>query len=162
MQPKREFMIEAIKEAEKARLRGDYAFGCAIVKDGKILVKGGNRVKTKNDSTRHVELEVIQYAKGMLLNRYLDDCILYSTAEPCFMCLGAIYWSGIKYVYYGIDQEDIYMYGKKFGNSTHRYRPSPIRSTELIERYNLPIVMKQFMRKECLDQIHNRCKYLLE
>ena len=144
----------AIKEARKARLRGDYAIGASISRGGRLVASGGNRVITKNDSTRHIELEILQYVIGMTDKRYIDDCILWTTAETCLMCLGACYWAGIKKVYYGISQEDITEYGIKYGTTTHKYRPSPILTSQLLDTFKFPVKTQQFMRKECLDLLY--------
>ena len=101
-------------------------FGAVIARrDGTILAHGGNRVITKNDSTKHVELEVIQYAVGTQTSRYLPDVTLYSTCELCSMCASAAYWAGIKRIVWAMTQLDLAAYGEKFGNGAHRYRPSP-------------------------------------
>jgi len=151
---KEEIMRVAIEEAKKARLRGDYAIGAVIAKGGEIISCGGNRVITKNDSTRHIELEMIQSATGMQKERYLDEHTLFTTAEPCLMCLGACWWSGIRKVFYGISQHDIKEYGEKHGTKTHRYRSSPMSSTEIISTFDVPIELEQIMRDECLQALY--------
>ena len=148
----KEFFMEiAISEAQKAGKRGDYAIGAVVVKNNEIIASGGNRVKTKNDSTRHIEMEVIQYAKGITKDRYLEGYELYTTFEPCFMCLGACWWVGIRDIYYGATQEDMRKYHEEYGTENLKYRPSPVPTQELIKKYNLPIKMTQIMRKECLQ-----------
>lgn len=151
-------MLLALREARKARERGDYGIGAVVVRKGHVLAFGGNRVRTKNDSTRHVELEVIQYAKGSIKERYLEDCALYTTAEPCFMCLGACWWSGIRQIYFGITQKDLLEFGIVHGTSELRYRPSPCSSKEIINANSLPIKMDEFMRKECLKMLYEQRK----
>mgnify|MGYP001578600068 CR=1 FL=1 len=154
MEPLQKYMRLAIDEARKARKRGDYAIGATVVRGHEILAISGNRVRTKNDSTRHVELEAIQYAKGSIKDRYLTDCALYTTAEPCFMCLGACWWSGIRQVFYGIGQDDLAQFGFKFGTKDLRYRPAPFSSVDLIKKFKLPINLNQFMRRECLKMMY--------
>ena len=102
-----EFMQEAIREAYEGIQRKDGGpFGCVIVKDGKIVGKGHNRVLVKKDSTCHGEMEAIRDACKNLDTYDLSGCELYTTAEPCPMCLGAILWANIRVVYYGCNRLD--------------------------------------------------------
>jgi tRNA(Arg) A34 adenosine deaminase TadA len=104
--PQGKFMRKAISEAKAAYKRGDYPIGACIVKDGKVIASAGNRGKTKDDSTRHPELELIQYVVGMHSGPYIEDCVLYTTHEPCPMCSGACVWSKIGGVVYGNSIDD--------------------------------------------------------
>lgn len=81
-------------------------FGCVIVKDGKVIGRGHNCVLLKKDPTCHGEMEAIRNACSGLGTHDLSGCELYTTAEPCPMCLGGILWSNIKKVYYGCNQKD--------------------------------------------------------
>ncbi len=81
-------------------------FGCVIVKDGKIIGRGNNKVTSSNDPTAHAEVEAIRNACKHLNSFQLTDCIIYSSCEPCPMCLGAIYWARPSKVYYGCDKKD--------------------------------------------------------
>lgn len=76
-------------------------FGAVIVKNGEIIATGTNSVTNKNDPTAHAEVEAIRNACQQLGTYQLDDCEIYTSCEPCPMCLGAIYWSRPKAVYYG-------------------------------------------------------------
>ena len=101
------FMDYALKEAYsgiKARHGGPV--GCVIVKDGKIVGKGHNKVLKKNDPTCHGEMEAVRDACKNLKTYDLSGCELYTTAEPCPMCLGAILWANIKTVFYGCNKND--------------------------------------------------------
>lgn len=101
------YMNEAIKEAYIGIEHGEGGpFGSVIVKDGKIVGKGHNRVLLKKDPTCHGEMEAIRDACKNLATHDLSGCELYTTAEPCPMCLGGILWSNIKKVYYGCNRED--------------------------------------------------------
>lgn len=143
------FMRKAIDEAIGAGKRGDYAMGAVMVKNGRIVALGGNRVKAKNDSSKHIELEIVQYCKGMVRERYLDGYVLYSTHEPCFLCLGACWWTGIREIYYGITQKQLDEYGKRYGTSNLRYRSSPVSSPGIIKKYRLPIKMELVENEMC-------------
>jgi tRNA(adenine34) deaminase len=151
-------MEAAIEEARMAAERGDYAFGACIARNGKIIARGGNRVRTKNDSTKHVELEVIQYAVGAQHDRYLHGCTLYTTVEPCLMCYGAAHWAGVERVVYGLAQEDLDEFGKQNTNKNFRYRPSPIILTEK-ELALTVFKTEQLMKDECwasMLEVHTR------
>lgn len=112
------FMFVAIDEALKGIRRGDGGpFGTVIVKDGKVIAKGHNKVLLKKDPTCHGEMEAIRSASKKLNSFDLSGCELYTTGEPCPMCLGAILWANIDKVYYGcnvVDTEDIGFRDKKF------------------------------------------------
>jgi tRNA(Arg) A34 adenosine deaminase TadA len=99
-------MIEAINLAVENIENGGGPFGAVIVKDGKIIGKGANRVTLNNDPTAHAEIQAIRDACKNLETFNLDGCEIYTSCEPCPMCLGAIYWSGLNKIYYGADQND--------------------------------------------------------
>lgn len=112
------YMMLAVKEAKKGIHNGDGGpFGTVIVKDNKVIARGHNKVLLKNDPTCHGEMEAIRSASRKLKSFDLSGCELYTTAEPCPMCLGAILWANIRKVYYGcniIDTEEIGFRDKKF------------------------------------------------
>ncbi len=96
------YMDEALKEAYEGITKGDGGpFGSVIVKDGQIIGRGHNRVLKNSDPTCHGEMEAIRDACSKLKTHDLSGAILYTTAEPCPMCLGGILWANIKKVYYG-------------------------------------------------------------
>ena len=98
---KKEFMKEALKEAQKAYEKLEVPVGCVIVKDGKIIARAHNLKETKYDTTKHAEILAIQKASKKLESWRLLDCEMYVTLEPCSMCAGAIINSRIKKVYIG-------------------------------------------------------------
>jgi len=112
------FMQKAIKEAKIGISKNHGGpFGCVIVKDNKLIAKAHNQVLKNNDCTCHGEMVAIKKACKKLQNFDLKNCILYTTNEPCPMCMGAILWSNIKTVYYGCtihDAEDIGFRDEKF------------------------------------------------
>lgn len=102
-----DFMQEAVNEAYIGIRNGHGGpFGTVIVRDGKIVGRGHNCVVIKKDSTCHGEMEAIRDACKNLKTFDLKDCELYTTAEPCPMCLGAILWSNISKVYYGCGRKE--------------------------------------------------------
>ncbi|HSQ45107.1 MAG TPA: nucleoside deaminase [Ginsengibacter sp.] len=107
MTTEEEFMMEAIALSKKAIENNEGGpFGCVIVKDKKIVGRGNNRVLLDNDPTSHAEIVAIRDACKNLGTFQLDDCEIYTSCEPCPMCLGAIYWARPKIVYYANTRED--------------------------------------------------------
>jgi len=86
--------------------RGGGPFGAVIVKDGEIVATGVNSVTIDNDPTAHAEVSAIRNACKKLDSFKLDGCIVYSSCEPCPMCLSALYWAGVKKIFYGNTKED--------------------------------------------------------
>ena len=104
---RKRFMAEAIQTAIKGRNDNDGGpFGCVIVKDGKIIGRGNNKVTSTNDPTAHAEIEAIRNACNHLGSFQLEGCILYTSCEPCPMCLGAIYWARPDKVIFGCNHKD--------------------------------------------------------
>ena len=103
---KNEFMKRAIDLSIKNVNLGGGPFGSVIVKDNKIIAEGSNKVTSTNDPTAHGEIVVIRDACKKLNNFNLSGSELYSTCEPCPMCLSAIYWSHIEKVYYANTRDD--------------------------------------------------------
>ena len=108
------FMRKAIEQAEMASASGEVPVGAVIVCNNMIIAKAYNQVETLNDITAHAEILAITAASNYLSSKYLDDCIMYVTLEPCPMCAGAIKWSRIKKLVYGAsdDKAGFMKYGK--------------------------------------------------
>ncbi len=105
--PNPEFMREAIRLSEETMRSGTGGpFGAVIVKNGQIIARGFNRVLETNDPTAHAEVVAIREATKVLGTFDLDGCELYTSCEPCPMCLGAVYWSRISRMYYANTKED--------------------------------------------------------
>ena len=101
------FMMEAIALSKKAIENNEGGpFGCMVVKDDKIIGRGNNKVIVENDPTAHAEVMAIRDACKNLGAFQLDSCEIYSSCEPCPMCLGAIYWARPKVVYYANTRHD--------------------------------------------------------
>jgi tRNA(Arg) A34 adenosine deaminase TadA len=138
----KKFMREAIRLSIREMRRGRGGpFGAVVVRDGKILGRGCNQVTSANDPTAHAEIVAIRAACKRLKTFQLDDCELYTSCEPCPMCLSAIYWARLGHVYYAntrkdaarIDFDDDFIY---------REVALPIRRRKL--------KMKQLLREEAL------------
>ena len=99
-------MARAIQLSEDNIKRGGGPFGAVIVKDGDIIAEGFNQVTTQIDPTAHAEVTAIRNAAKALNNYDLSGCTIYTSCEPCPMCLGAIYWAKIDRMYYGNTKKD--------------------------------------------------------
>lgn len=139
---KKSFMREAIRISIQKMRRGKGGpFGAVVVRKGKIVGKGWNEVTSSNDPTAHAEVVAIRAACRRLKTFQLNDCELYTSCEPCPMCLSAMYWARLKKVYYAntrkdaaaINFDDDFIY-------TEVARPIAKRK----------LAMKQLMRKEAL------------
>ena len=152
----KEFMKRAIELSIKSVSNGTGPFGAVLVKDNQIIAEGFNTVTTNNDPTSHAEIVAIRIACKELSNFSLEGCDLYTTCEPCPMCLSAIYWARISKVYYAntradahkIDFSDAMIYEEL--NKTIKDRKIP---------------MQQMMRDEALkafdlwDKKEDKVKY---
>lgn len=102
-----EFMREAVSLSRKCLEDGTGGpFGAVVVKDGKIIGRGSNRVTLDNDPTAHAEVVAIRNACKELNSFQLEGCTVYTSCEPCPMCLGAIYWARPEKVYFANSRED--------------------------------------------------------
>jgi guanine deaminase len=99
-------LLRAVEIAGNGIQNGGGPFGAVVAKGGKIISEACNRVVLNNDPTAHAEILAIRDAASALNSHDLNDCTLYSSCEPCPMCLGAIYWAGIKKVVYACDRKD--------------------------------------------------------
>lgn len=97
------WMKEAIKEANKAFDRGEVPVGCVIVAKEHIIARGHNLTETLTDVTAHAEMQTITSAASAIGGKYLDECTIYVTLEPCVMCAGAIAWAQTSRLVWGAD-----------------------------------------------------------
>ncbi len=95
------YMKEALKEAHKALDADEVPIGAVIVSNNKIIARGHNLTEALNDPTAHAEMQAFTSATDYLGGKYLNDCTLYVTLEPCVMCAGASYWSQIGRIVFG-------------------------------------------------------------
>jgi len=100
------FMKKALQEAELAFEKGEIPVGAVIVVDNRIISRAHNLTELLNDVTAHAEMQAITAAAIFLGGKYLKDCTLYVTLEPCQMCAGALYWSQISKIVYGARDEE--------------------------------------------------------
>lgn len=138
-----EFMSRAIALAlEHVNSGGGGPFAAVIVKDGEILAEGVNQVTTNCDPTAHAEISAIRNACRRLASWQLNGCEIYTTCEPCPMCLGAIYWARLDRIYFACSRDDAADAG--FDDSLI-YREFEVPA----ERRRLPV--SQTMRREALE-----------
>jgi tRNA(adenine34) deaminase len=137
------FMKKAFEEAEYAFFKNEVPVGCVIVNNNDIISRSSNMVELLNDSTAHAELIAITSAQNSLNSKNLDNCILYTTLEPCIMCYGAIYWSKIKTVVYATSD-------KKRGFSRH--------SIETDRKINIISGYMEKESKELLDSFFKKIR----
>jgi tRNA(adenine34) deaminase len=108
------FMDLAIREAEKGATEGEVPVGAIITCEGRIIAKAHNQTERLQDSTAHAELLAITAASAHLGSKWLPQCTLFVTLEPCMMCAGALYWARLGRVVYGAsdDKRGFMQYGK--------------------------------------------------
>ena len=99
-------MREAIRLASESVRRGGGPFGAVVVKDNKVIAGSSNRVTLDNDPTAHAEVNTIREACRQLHTFDLSGCTIYTSCEPCPMCLGAIYWAHLDRIFYANDRKD--------------------------------------------------------
>ncbi len=99
------FMKKALQEAEAAFEKGEIPVGAIIVIDNKVIARSHNLTELLNDVTAHAEMQSITAAANFLGGKYLKDCTLFVTLEPCQMCAGALYWSQISKIVFGARDE---------------------------------------------------------
>lgn len=105
MSPDEFFMNEALKEAQNALALEEVPIGAVIVHGGRIIGRGYNLTEQLNDVTAHAEMQAFTAAANYTGGKYLKDCTLYVTIEPCVMCAGAAYWTQISRIVYGAPDE---------------------------------------------------------
>lgn len=106
MKYSKEFLRKAVEISIENVKNGGGPFGAVITKDDEVIAAVGNSVTVDHDATAHAEINAIRQAGRKLQTHDLSDCILYSSCEPCPMCLSAVYWSGIKHVVFANDKHD--------------------------------------------------------
>ena len=142
MESKNKFMLRAIELSVKSANGTGGPFGCVVVKNNKIIAEGSNNVTFLNDPTAHAEIVAIRNACKKLNTFNLSGCDIFTSCEPCPMCLSAIYWSHIDNIYYANTRDD----AKKIN-----FDDSMIYSefSKKIEDRKIPI--KQMLRNEALE-----------
>jgi tRNA(adenine34) deaminase len=137
------FMREAFKEAQKAADAGEVPVGAIIVSNDQIIARAHNQVETLRDTTAHAEMIAITSATNYLGSKYLTNCTLYVTLEPCLMCASALYWSKIsRVVYAAADEKHGFM---RFGRKV--LHPKTNLEYGLMEQESLQLIQAFFREK---------------
>lgn len=139
----------AIQEAKNASEHGDYPIGAVIIGSKKVLVTASNRSKRENDPTLHAEIVAIQKVAKEYGRDKLKECVMYTTNEPCLMCLGAILYSRMKGLVFGARIKDMEKHKIKT-KSNHSWRTVNLKTKQIIKNsgHNL-LLVENFMRDEC-------------
>ena len=137
------YMKQALIEAEKASQRGEIPVGAVIVCRDRIIARSHNLTETLNDVTAHAEMHAITAAANYLGGKYLTDCALYVTVEPCVMCAGAIAWSQMGRLVFGASDEK---------RGYQRYAPDALHpKTKVLQGImaeDCALLMKEFFKKK--------------
>ena len=139
------YMARAIELSHQAAIvdSSGGAFGTVIVRDGKIIGEGRNRVVAENDPTWHGEIQAIREACKKIGSFKLEGATLYTSAQPCPMCLGATYWAGIMNVFYAATVEDALKYGNFDDSMIYEEIAKPVEQRKM--------ALKQIMRPEAVE-----------
>ncbi len=150
-------MLAAIEQAEIAKERGDYAIGAVVVREGQIISRGINKVRTDSDPTNHAEIVAIREATSRIKNRHLEGCVLYTTHEPCSMCTTASVYAKLDGIVYGANMEDMRDYATTHPRGNFVWRTLDIKANDIAEKGNPKIeIVGPFMRDECLKLFHSK------
>jgi len=156
LEPKEIYMRAAIEEALNARRNGDYAIGAVLVKNDEIIARMPNVTRTRNDPTQHAEIEVTRKALIALGQKFLEDCVLYTTHEPCPMCATAAVWVKLRGVVFGARLSDMITYSQTHGNEKWAWRTVSISAAEVFEKGNPKVeLIGDFLREECKKLFHS-------
>jgi tRNA(adenine34) deaminase len=137
------FMREALKEALKAFDAGEVPVGAVIVCEGKIIARAHNLSEKLTDATAHAEMQAFTMASSYLGGKYLNECTLYVTVEPCPMCAGASYWVQLRKIVFGVKDEKrgYSLFSKKV------LHPKTKVITGVLEK-ECSVIMKEFFRQK--------------
>ena len=137
------YMKQALMEAQRAAERGEVPVGAVVVCHDRIIARSHNLTETLNDVTAHAEMQAITAAANYLGRKYLTDCALYVTVEPCVMCAGAIAWSQLGRLIFGASDEK---------RGYHKYAPEALHPKTIVQQGVLAdecaSLMKQFFQKK--------------
>lgn len=136
-------MKQALREAKSAFEQDEVPVGAVLVMGDRIIARAHNLTETLRDATAHAEIQVLTSAMAELGSKYLPDCTLYVTVEPCVMCAGAIYWAKIPRVVYGASEEK---YGFTVKSPTALLEKTEVISGVLAEE--CATLMKEFFKSK--------------
>ena len=140
------FMKKALQEAEAAYEKGEIPVGAVIVIDDKVIARAHNLTETLNDVTAHAEMQAITAAANFLGGKYLQNCTLYVTLEPCQMCAGALYWSQISKIVFAAKDEK-----RGYGVRKTKLHPKTKISSGIMEDEASKLLKQFFIEKRNLN-----------
>ncbi len=135
-------MKMALQEAEAAKDLQEVPIGCVIVMNNRVIARGHNSTEQLNDVTAHAEMQAITSAANFLGGKYLKDCTMYVTLEPCVMCAGALFWSQISNVVIGARDEK-----RGFINKNLQLHPKTEIITGVLEN-ECSVLVKAFFKEK--------------
>ncbi len=119
------WMNEALREAEEAFREGETPIGAVVVRDGRVIGRGHNRVEALSDPTAHAEIVALGAAAAAFGDWRLGGAVIYVTVEPCLMCAGAIHWARLAGLVFGVEQPESGVFGSKMDIVSQRwYNPA--------------------------------------
>ena len=137
------FMKEALREAQKAYDLDEVPIGAVIVHDDRVIARAHNLTERLNDVTAHAEMQAITAAANYIGGKYLNECVLYVTIEPCPMCAGALAWSQISKIVYGAKDEK-----KGYSKIDHQMLHPKTRVFDGVLAEQCAELMKRFFREK--------------
>ncbi len=140
------FMKKALQEAEVAYDKGEIPVGAVIVVDNRLIARTHNLTELLVDVTAHAEMQAITSASNFLGGKYLHNCILYVTLEPCQMCAGALYWSQISKIVYGATDEE-----RGFTKLKTRLHPKTIVKGGILAEESAELLKRFFIERRNLN-----------
>ncbi len=144
-------MAEAIAVARKSAQEGDYAVGAVIIKEGRIIATGKTMLRKRKDPTLHAEIVAIRNACQKLNSRFLQDCVLYTTHEPCSMCASAAVWAKMQGIVFGARIAD----AQSKANQHFSWRQIKLPCKDVLRKGSPKLeLVEDFLRKEC-QQLFN-------
>ena len=142
------FMAEALKEAQKAFARDEVPVGCVIVREGQVIARGHNQVEMLKDPTAHAEMLCLTSAAGTLGSKWLNDCSMYVTIEPCSMCAGALVLARIKEVVFGAADPKTGACGSVFQIAHNTKLNHRIKLRSGVREHECAGLLKEFFKKK--------------
>ena len=142
------YMMQAFQLAETAYEKGEVPVGAVVVHENRIIGKGYNQVEMLKDTTAHAEMIAISAACSTLQNKYLKDCTLYVTLEPCPMCAGALVWSKIDRIVFGALDENAGACGTIFNITSNEKLNHSIELIQGIMEADCRFLLQQFFKEK--------------
>lgn len=142
------YMMQAFKQAEIAFEKKEVPVGAVVVHENRIVGRGYNQVEMLQDSTAHAEMIAISAACSTLQNKYLEDCTLYVTLEPCPMCAGALVWSKLKRVVFGTMDEKAGACGSVFNISSNNKLNHSVEVIQGVMEADCKFLLQEFFRSK--------------